>query len=345
MQVTTTTFTVAEYCSQMQSKAILINRNYQRTSAVWPSAAKSYLLESILLGYPIPKICLYQKTDAKSRKTVKEIVDGQQRSATIFSFYNDEFKITGKGKFSGKLYSSLDESEQGAFLNYILGVDLFVGATDHEIREVFRRMNSYTVPLNYQEKRHATNQGDFKWLIVDLCEKYSDQLKLMGVFGERQFARMSDGELLSEYFLGMQSGIQSASQAKLNALYKSYENDTTPLDQWRDNLSKNFQILSAWESLHNTAIMKPYHFLILLMALSHVRVNADSLNEASDKGGRGIDNVNAEQRLSQLANAVEEKDFDSEYYRSFVEASSKATNRINQRKVRFKYLCNAIANQ
>jgi hypothetical protein len=63
-----------------------VNRNYQRSDQVWPAIAKSYLIETILLGYPVPKLSLYQVLDLKSRKTSKEIVDGQQRSVTIEAY-------------------------------------------------------------------------------------------------------------------------------------------------------------------------------------------------------------------------------------------------------------------
>jgi hypothetical protein len=64
----------------MKSKDIIVNRSYQRSDKVWPPAARSYLVETVLLGYPIPKLSLHQRTDVKSRKVISEIVDGQQRS-------------------------------------------------------------------------------------------------------------------------------------------------------------------------------------------------------------------------------------------------------------------------
>ena len=45
-----------------------------------------------------------------------------------------------------------------------------VGATPDQIRETFRRINSYTVPLNPEEHRHAVFQGDFKWFMHDLTK-------------------------------------------------------------------------------------------------------------------------------------------------------------------------------
>jgi hypothetical protein len=54
---------------------------------------------------------------------------------------------------AGKSYSELDETSQHRFLDYGLSVNLFVSTTREEVRKVFRRMNSYTVPLNAEEHR------------------------------------------------------------------------------------------------------------------------------------------------------------------------------------------------
>ena len=86
MHITSTNYTVADYCQAMINREIIVNRNYQRSDKVWPPAAKSFLIETVLLNYPIPKFSLFQKTDVRSWKTHKEIVDGQQRSQAIFEF-------------------------------------------------------------------------------------------------------------------------------------------------------------------------------------------------------------------------------------------------------------------
>ena len=135
MQVYPTPMTVADYCLGMSRKEIVVNRNYQRSDQVWPSAAKSYLIETMLLGYPVPKLYLYQVLDLRSRKTYKEIVDGQQRSVTIFQFYNDEFRLNDfleTDEIAGKTYSELDPEFQSKFLEYSLAIDTFVSATQPE---------------------------------------------------------------------------------------------------------------------------------------------------------------------------------------------------------------------
>ena len=60
MRVTSSTFTVAEYCEQMREKTITVNHDYQRSDKVWPTAARSYLIETLLLGFPMPKLATVQ---------------------------------------------------------------------------------------------------------------------------------------------------------------------------------------------------------------------------------------------------------------------------------------------
>src|SRR5438093_1589124 len=105
MNVTSTLMTIAEYCGQMDSHAILVNRDYQRSPKRWPPAARSFLIDTILHGYPVPKVILAQRTDLRSRTTVKEIVDGQQRSMAIFDFFKDALRITGDTPYKGKKFS------------------------------------------------------------------------------------------------------------------------------------------------------------------------------------------------------------------------------------------------
>ena len=250
MRVNSSTFTVAEYCQQMKDRSIIVNHEYQRSDKVWPPAARSYLIETLLLGFPIPKLALYQTTDLKTKRTTKEIVDGQQRSQTIFDFLQGSLRISGKGRFGGKNFSQLEESEQQIFVDYPLTVDLFVSATSDEIRQVFRRMNSYTVPLNPQEKRHATHQGDFKWFIVELVERYAETLKKIGVFGERQLSRMNDAALLSDIVFTFSQGIRHASDRSLDKFYEDNDKGFPEASEMRDRVTAALDLIIKWTDIH-----------------------------------------------------------------------------------------------
>ncbi len=243
MRVVPSNFTVADYCNGMKDRSILINREYQRSPKVWPPAARSYLIDTILSGYPVPKFSLYQKTELRTRKTVKEIVDGQQRSQAILDFFNEDLRLSGKSIYAGKKFAQLEDDEQRRFIDYSLSVDLIVNATDQDIRQMFRRINSYTVPLNAQEKRHATYQGNLKWFVVGLCDKYDQTLKNIGLFGERQFARMADAALFSDILMNLGEGIQDQSDAKLDRFYKLNDPDFDASEILEAQLAEVFRII------------------------------------------------------------------------------------------------------
>lgn len=185
MDIQGTRMAIVDYCLALERKEIIVNRDYQRSDEVWPAAARSFLIETILLNYPVPKLSLHQVTDLKARRRYKEIVDGQQRSTAIFDFYTDKMRLSRTLELeeaAGKRYSELGEELQQQFLDYGLTFDLFIDMGPDQVREVFRRMNSFTVPLNYEEQRHARYQGPFKWFIHRLTRDYDKPFE-NGVFG------------------------------------------------------------------------------------------------------------------------------------------------------------------
>ncbi|GAJ16274.1 unnamed protein product, partial [marine sediment metagenome] len=50
---------------------------------VWSSKARSYLIDTILDGFPIPAVYIRQKINLKIAKSIREVVDGQQRIGAI----------------------------------------------------------------------------------------------------------------------------------------------------------------------------------------------------------------------------------------------------------------------
>lgn len=141
---------VGDYCKALNDGLITVNEEYQRNAGIWASYARSFFIESILLEYPIPKIFLYSKVDLRTRSTIKEIVDGQQRSHALTSFYNRKFKLSSKietEELKGKNYNQLSEEFQSKFISYSLPIDEFRGVQPVEIQDSFRRMNASNVPL------------------------------------------------------------------------------------------------------------------------------------------------------------------------------------------------------
>ena len=160
------TFTVADYCNAHKRQEVLVDRKYQRNSRVWPQRAQSYLIETILRGFPMPKLALHQKTDLTSRKSLKYVVDGQQRTNAIVDFFNGDLTLSRSLELEearGRTLDSLSQELQETFLSYPLQFDQFEAADEDVVREYFRRINSFTTPLNPEERRHANFQGNMKW--------------------------------------------------------------------------------------------------------------------------------------------------------------------------------------
>ena len=345
MQVTPTTYTIAEFCGQLERGEIVINREYQRSPRVWPPAARSYLIDTILHGYPIPKLCLSQRTDLKSRKTIKEIVDGQQRSQAILDFFTDRLRLSGKASLSGQRFSTLEEPLQRKFVEYPLSTDIFAGAVDDEIRQVFRRINSYTVPLNHQEKRHATHQGAFKWFILSLGETYADSLKKMGVFSEANLSRMADASLFTEITLAVLSGITSASEAKLDGLYLSRDKEFPEQAQIERRFEQALSVLFAWTQIHGSPLMKSYNFYTCLLALTHAQAPVAALQDlVLLREPVRLDPEFALANLGALAAALTDEEPDPSLG-PFVAACAKATNRLEPRRERFRWFSRALLPQ
>lgn len=348
MNVTPTTYTVADYCQLYERGEITVNRSYQRSDKVWPQQARSYLIESILLGFPLPKFTLNQVTDLRSKKTIKEIVDGQQRTMAIWDFYGDRLTLASSLKtqsIAGKTYSELDDEDQGKFLSATLTIDLLVSADKGEVREAFRRMNSYTIPLNAEEHRHAFFQGPFKWFINDVASKFERSFLRTGIFTEKQLVRMADTKLMAEACDAFVNGIRTTNKTILDRLYRERDGSFPEEDELRRRLMSTLDIVGSWSELHESNLMKPYLVYSLVLALSHVVEPCAAFSPLfSSPGSREVQTEFSARNLLLLSEALEGTE-GTEAYREFVEACESKTNVKAQREARFRWLCKALTDE
>lgn len=226
-------------------------------------------------------------------------------------------------------------------------MDLLVAATENDIREQFRRINSYNVPLNPQEKRHAVWQGEFKWFIVELSKRYSQALKDIGVFTESQLSRMNDAALFTEMSLALLKGIQSASETKNDALYREMNVAFKQKPELDSRIDGIFDAILGWPEIHHTDLLTAYNFYSLGLAITHVHISVDVLESLFPHapilgtiGPMPRDIILA--NLGSLAGALENPE-QAEPLREFVLACSKATNRVAQRQTRFTWFCHALS--
>ena len=157
---------------------IKLDPDFQRHS-VWTPKQKSELIESILMGIPLPLI--YVKEDDKG---VYIIVDGRQRLTTLFHFMRHKFSLSDLNVLKDMNGSSFsEESENGdKFKKYLTQAQQSkiedCPLTLHVIKpptldritfDLFDRVNRGGTRLNNQEMRNAIYQGDATKLLGKLA--------------------------------------------------------------------------------------------------------------------------------------------------------------------------------
>ncbi len=168
-------YSIHDFVEWEKQNTLELNPAFQR-KPVWSEKAKSYLMDTILRGKPIPKVFLRQKINVSTKTAVREVVDGQQRLRTILSYIKDGFKVSKiqNPEYGGFLFSQLPEHVQAQVLSFEIAADLLINLPDAEILDIFGRLNSYAVVLNEQEKINAIHFSAFKVLADKIAYKYNE---------------------------------------------------------------------------------------------------------------------------------------------------------------------------
>lgn len=133
--------------------------DFQRNDRIWDAKRKSRLIESILMGLPLPIFYLGEESNGDW-----VIVDGLQRITSIYDFMRGSFALKGLEKlaeFEGKSFSDLHRTSQRTIREYQVTAHLF-DIRDHnykDVAELFHRINTYGVKLSAQEIRSALIGG------------------------------------------------------------------------------------------------------------------------------------------------------------------------------------------
>lgn len=162
---------VFELKRQHEKNRINLSPDYQRGS-VWSLRQKSELIESILMGIPLPIMYFFE-----DELGVKQVVDGKQRLSTLFSFLDNEFRLTELPvlqNIKGKKFEELTGVEQGKIEDYKLSINVIKPPTPDRIKfDIFDRVNRGGTRLNNQEMRNAIYQGKATKLLEKLKDSES----------------------------------------------------------------------------------------------------------------------------------------------------------------------------
>jgi len=221
-----------------QNNGELVLVTYFQRRDVWAKKAKSSLIDTIMRNLPIPLIIMRQSTDPKTGKTIREIVDGQQRLRSIFEFYKGEIQIskTHNKELANLKFSDMTPALQNRFREYMLAVNVLFGANDTEILDIFGRLNSYTLVLNSQEKLNAKYHGEFKTFAYRESAKYLDFFRDNRILSNARIIRMGEAEFFSELIIAMMDGLQHGKRV-VGTYFEKYDDDFLAESELADKFS------------------------------------------------------------------------------------------------------------
>lgn len=245
-----TVFKVSDFLSWHRSGSLILSPAFQRRP-VWPRGAKSFLLDTVIRGLPMPIIFLRQKTRPDTLEPEREVVDGQQRLRTLIAYVTPEtlldfdssrdgFTIASEhnGELAGKRFADLPAAIKQSILDYDFSVQVLPADTeDREVLQIFGRMNSTGVKLNQQELRNAEYFGPFKQTMYRLALEQLSRWRSWRVFSELEIARMLEVEETSDLAITMLKGTHAKSQKDLDKHYREF-NGSFPASA---ELSRRFQ--------------------------------------------------------------------------------------------------------
>lgn len=216
-----TTQTVSWFNGRLTADELVLKPLFQR-NPVWTAKQKSYLIDSILRGYPVPEIYL-QTTEDENGNDRHIVVDGQQRIRACLEFLAGNFALTEpEADWDGAYFDDLTQDQKKALRQYRFAVRVLPELDETLIREIFGRLNRNNMALNKQELRNATYWGEFIATMNRLAENpfWIDS----GIFTVNDFRRMLDVEFISELAIAALYGQQNKKD-NLDRLYSEFEDE------------------------------------------------------------------------------------------------------------------------
>jgi len=195
---------------------------------VWNIPIASRLVESVLLGFPIPPIYLSEDSENK-----RQIIDGQQRLFSLQRFYDNLYslKLGSKNRLTRKKYKGLPKNLQRVFKNYPLKVVTLKKSSNSAIKyEMFERLNRGSVKLNEQEIRNCIYRGKYMDSIKKMAN-YSDFINAVNY--EKFKTRMQMEDIVTRFGALLHNNYKISFKGSMkNFLQKEMESHLSPSDDF-----------------------------------------------------------------------------------------------------------------
>jgi hypothetical protein len=222
---------------------LILAPDFQRRY-VWDKKKASALIESIILNVPLPQ--LFTARD----KNREEVIDGQQRLTSIFSFIDGIFpdgsnfklhknlRVLGE-EIGGKTYSELEKEYKRAINKYALTIISITEESNDDIKfEMFERLNTNITPLTSQELRNCMFRGKYNDFIKRLAD-YPDFEYIINSPEKKK--RMYDVELVLMFCSFHNTSYDQYSKSLAQWLNQDMRENSSISDERLDRIEKNYK--------------------------------------------------------------------------------------------------------
>jgi hypothetical protein len=285
VDISRTQFKLSDFIGWQREGSLRLSPSFQRRP-VWKKDAKSFLVDSVVRGLPVPVIYLRERIDLKRQETVREVVDGQQRLRTLLGFVNpkllndfnperDQFLVSQlhNPAIADTPFSKFPDDLKKRILSYEFSTHtLPSGIEDREILQMFARLNATGVKLNDQELRNAEWFGAFKAAMYELALEQLEGWRAWGVLSEDQIARMKEVEVTSDLVMNMIDGLTGKTQKRIDDLYKRYDKKFTHETVVRERFRRTMEAVDVLMrgELSDSVFVSEVHFFSLWVYLYDV---------------------------------------------------------------------------
>ena len=346
----TRTYNVSDFLEWHNRDQLVLSADFQRRS-VWSQKAKSYLVDTIIRGKPIPKLLITQ--DIKDRRNLRIVVDGQQRLRAILEYCGGDFPISRahNRELAGKYFEQLSDDLRSEFIKYEIGVDLLYDMPYNDILDIFARLNTYTIKLNGQELLNAKYVGYFKQLAYTLGYRYVEYWISSKILTKSQVTRMLEAELSSDLLVSLIESIQT--NKNVEQYYRKYEDEFDNVDEIEEKFDKVMSYITAIyppDAIGLTNWSRIHLFYTLFNTVSHALFGIRPLeNEirpklTAENVGRvriTLDDMSSKYDLYTATKLLDGAIPDR--WSTFIERSRRATTDTGARIGRAEFVCAELA--
>ena len=324
---------VQELISAHERDELDISPWYQRR-AVWTTAQKAYLVNSIFAAMPVPTLYIRHTIDLERERTVKEVVDGQQRIRSILGYRAGEFSARHPRIGKRVLYKDLSPVDRQAFLMTKLPIGYLIGADDGDVIEIFGRLNAVSKTLNAQEKRAAKYSGEFHQFCLRQSVERLAIWRDYNIFSATEISRMAEVQFIADLSMSLVDGMQDFSAARVDYAYARWDEEFPEKTDVESRLERVLKLVVSLDSatIRDTIASRSPVFYSLILVL-------DSLPRLPSRRRLEQTIWEADERFNDSRPATERLEADVR----FVAACTASTQRIRSRRIRYDYLRSLIA--